>query len=248
MIRTILKLISVLIILPLTLFVVYKHLDAEGFFRLQKIDIIIKSDKDSSVAYLQPWIEKLDVQLEKFKNTSIAELDLKKIYKDASDINWIQQILITRQWPSALKVEIVPQKIKFLYMSKKGFLIPVMEDGRFLDPINPSLAPDVAILSGDVFIDRPELRSKAIQILDEIPDKGIFSPTNISEIKYETKEGFWLSLVKTGIQVKMGEDQFVVKGARVNQVLEYLDTNDFKARVIDATLSQKVLVRLRKGP
>ena len=248
MIRTILKLISVLIILPLTLFVVYQHLNAEGFFRLQKINIIIKSEKDSSVSYLQPWIEKLEMQLAKFKGASIAELDLKKVYQDTADINWIQQILITRQWPSSLKVEIVPQKIKFLFMSKKGFLIPVMEDGRFLDAINPAMAPDVAILNGDVFVDRPDLRSKAIQILDDIPDKGIFSPTNISEIKYETKEGFWLSLVKSGIQVKMGEDQFVVKGARVNQVLEYLDTNDFKARVIDATLSQKVLVRLRKGP
>ncbi len=236
------------IVLPLTLFLVYQHLNADGFFRLQKINIVIKSDKDSSVSYLQPWIEKLDLQLEKFKNTSIAELDLNKVYKDTSDINWIQQILITRQWPSSLKVEIVPQKIKFLFMSKKGLLIPVMEDGKFLDPINPSMAPDVAVLNGDVFVDRPELRTKAIQILDEIPDKGIFSPTNISEIKYENKEGFWLSLVKSGIQVKIGEDQFVVKGARVNQVLEYLDTNDFKARVIDATLSQKVLVRLRKGP
>ena len=46
----------------------------------------------------------------------------------------------------------------------------------------------------------------------------------------------------------MGDDQFIVKGARVNQVLEYLESNEFKARVIDATLSQKVLVRLRKGP
>jgi cell division protein FtsQ len=198
-IRTILKLISVFILIPLTLFIVYQHLNAEGFFRLQKINIIIKSDKDSSVAYLQPWIEKLDVQLDKFKNTSIAELDLQKVYKDTSGINWIQQILITRQWPSSLKVEIVPQRIKFLYINKKGLLFPVMEDGRFLDPINPSMAPDVAVLSGDIFVERPDLRTKAIQILEEIPDKGIFSPTNISEIKYENKEGFYVQVLGDGI-------------------------------------------------
>ncbi len=57
-----------------------------------------------------------------------------------------------------------------------------------------------------------------------------------------------MTMIKTGIQVKMGEDQVSLKSARVAQVVDYLETRQFDARVIDANLSKKVLVRLRKDP
>ena len=43
---------------------------------------------------------------------------------------------------------------------------------------------------------------------------------------------------------KYGEDQFEIKSSRVSQVIDYLENRDLKARVIDANLSKKVLVRL----
>jgi cell division protein FtsQ len=57
-----------------------------------------------------------------------------------------------------------------------------------------------------------------------------------------------MTLIKTGVRVKMGEDQMALKAARVSQVVDYLETRQFDARVIDANLSKKVLVRLRKDP
>jgi cell division protein FtsQ len=39
-----------------------------------------------------------------------------------------------------------------------------------------------------------------------------------------------------------------LKAARVAQVIEYMETRQLEARVIDANLSKKVLVRLRKDP
>ena len=39
-----------------------------------------------------------------------------------------------------------------------------------------------------------------------------------------------------------------IKAQRVSQVLEYMETRQLEARVIDANLSKKVLVRLRKDP
>lgn len=248
MLRIFLKLTSIFIILPLVAFTIYSQLENEGFFDLQKINVVVKSPEKTTPAYLHPMIEKIEDQLHQFRGTSMLKMDLQKIYQNLFALNWIQHVQLVREWPSTLRIEITPQNIKFLYMNKKGLLIPVMADGRLLEPINPATAPDVALLNGEVFFENPQLRLKVIEMLDEIPEKGPLSPENISEIKYEAKDGFWISLVKSGIQVKMGDDQFIVKGARVNQVLEYLESNEFKARVIDATLSQKVLVRLRKGP
>ncbi len=251
MLKIFLKFISFIVIFPLVGFVIYRQLEGEGFFQLKKIEIAIRAADNSPMAtppYVTPLIEKISDQLTNLKGTSIIKLNMQKISQNLFSMNWIQHVQLVREWPSTLRVEIVPQEIKFLYMNKKGQLFPVMADGKLSEPIAPALAPDVAVLQGEIFSDDLSLRSKVITMLEEIPDKGPFSPQNISEVKYESKDGFWVSLIKTGIQVKMGEDQFVIKGARVNQVLEYLNTNEFKARVIDATLSQKVLVRLRKGP
>ncbi len=55
-----------------------------------------------------------------------------------------------------------------------------------------------------------------------------------------------MTLIRTGVRVKIGEDQVALKAARVSQVVDYLDAKQFDARVIDANLSKKVLVRLRK--
>jgi cell division protein FtsQ len=55
-------------------------------------------------------------------------------------------------------------------------------------------------------------------------------------------------VAKSNIKIKLGEDQFAVKSARVSQVMDYLEKRDLKARVIDANLSKKVLVRLQQSP
>ena len=121
-------------------------------------------------------------------------------------------------------------------------------DGNFLDTIETRQAPDVALLEGEIFLKKPELRKKAVEVLAELPEEGSFSQKSISEVRYDTKEGFWMTLIKSGIQVKIGEDKVGLKAARVSQVVDYLDSRQFEARVIDANLSKKVLVRLRKDP
>ena len=55
-------------------------------------------------------------------------------------------------------------------------------------------------------------------------------------------------MTQSGLRVKVGEDRVRTKSFRISQVLDYLDSRKFQARVIDANLSQKVLVRLRKEP
>ena len=67
-------------------------------------------------------------------------------------------------------------------------------------------------------------------------------------MSYKEKEGFWLTLIRSGVEVRIGEELVPLKSARVSQVLDYLKSHQFEARVIDADLSQKVLVRLRKDP
>ena len=54
--------------------------------------------------------------------------------------------------------------------------------------------------------------------------------------------------MSSGMRVNLGDDEVLKKSLRVSQVLNYVDEHQLDARVIDANLSKKVLVRLRKGP
>jgi hypothetical protein len=57
-----------------------------------------------------------------------------------------------------------------------------------------------------------------------------------------------MTLIQPAVQVVLGEDSLNTKVERVAQVLNYLSAEQIKGRVIDASFSKKVLVRLRKGP
>jgi cell division protein FtsQ len=145
-------------------------------------------------------------------------------------------------------VRIIPKDIGLLFVSRKGELYPLVTDGTFLPPILSQQAPDVALLEGEGFFKSVEMRKKALQLISEVPHDGRFSKKNISQIGYDPKEGFWVTLLQSGLRVKLGEEQFATKAARISQVIEYMDARQLEARVIDANLSKKVLVRLRKDP
>jgi cell division protein FtsQ len=117
-----------------------------------------------------------------------------------------------------------------------------------LESVSQKAAPDVALIQGDIFEKNLDVRQRAVKTIDEIPHTGKFSQKNISELRFDPKQGFWATLIGTGMRVKLGEEQISLKSARVSQVIEYMETRQLEARVIDANLSKKVLVRLRKDP
>ena len=199
-------------------------------------------------SYLKPLVAELDQQLEANRGLSLWKLDLAKISEQALQKPWIESLAISRSWPSRLNLRILPKDVKLLYVSSSGELYPIVEGGIMLPSVTPKTSPDVTLLQGEEFEKNLELRKKAVKAIQEIPVTGKFSQRNISELRYDAKEGFWATLIQSGLRVKMGEDQFSLKSARVSQVIEYMESRQLEARVIDANLSKKVLVRLRKGP
>jgi cell division protein FtsQ len=121
-------------------------------------------------------------------------------------------------------------------------------NGELLSAVTTQAAPDVPILVGEMMEKNLELRKRSVQILGEIPEEGSFSRKAISDLHFHPKEGFWVRLVNNKIHVNLGEDGMRMKSRRVSEVLDYINTHNFQARVIDANLSKKVLVRLRKDP
>lgn len=245
--KLIFKLFIAIVFIPSSVAGAIYWLDRTGFFNLDHIEVTIESGRLNS-QFLQPLVADLDKELEKYRGQSLWDLNISKISQQLQAMNWIETNSLSRSWPTRLNVRVIPKDVKLLYLSKNGEMKPIVQDGSFLSPVTTKSAPDVALLEGEVFEKNLEMRQKAVQAISEIPTIGKFSQQNISELRFDSKEGFWATLIQSGIKVKMGEENIPLKAARISQVLEYMETRELEARVIDANLSKKVLVRLRKDP
>lgn len=246
--KLVLKLIFGFVVIPAVLAGTLFYLNKNGFFNIQKIEVVLENPTSGQEQFLKPNVDQLEATLAKYKGISLWNIKLKNISKEAKDCDWIERAMISRSWPATLSLKIVPYEVKLLYMAKAGKLVPIIKDGSFLNPVEAKQAPDVALLQGESFANKNELRKKAVDVIEQIPAEGSFSRKTISEIRYDGKEGFWMTMIKTGVQVKIGDDQVALKANRVSKVVDYLENRQFDARVIDANLSKKVLVRLRKDP
>ncbi len=246
--KLILKIAIIFVILPGGSIGFIYYLNKSGFFNISEVRVSVEGAAASQQNYLHPKVERLEKKFSRYRGLSLWSVSLKNFSQQVRDELWIESVNIKRSWPNTLSVVVKPHEIKLLLLAKNGVLFPIIEDGNILDPIDSRKAPDVAILEGEPFSKSKELRQRAVTIMKEIPEEGSFSRNRISEVRFDTKEGFWMTLIKTGIHVKMGEEQIALKASRVSRVVDYLETHQFEARVIDANLSKKVLVRLRKDP
>ncbi len=247
--KLILKLFVAFIAVPSVVAGSMYWLNENGFFNISEVEIIHDGSRTQNQQnFYAPLVEKMAKEMELFRGQSLWSVNLSQVVAILNSQNWIAIHSISRSWPSTLQVKIQPYDVKLVYLGKNGKYFPIIEDGSFLESVDSRQAPDVTLLDGEIFLQKKELRTKAVNVIKEIPTEGSFSKKTISEMRYDPKEGFSVMMMKTGIQVKIGEDQVALKSARVSQVVDYLETRDIDARVIDANLSKKVLVRLRKDP
>lgn len=260
--KLILSVIFGFVVVPAVIGGTFYSLDQNGFFNLDNINITIGEELSplpeeakleeerlkSFANYFAPLKAEISEEIMRYKSMSLWELNLEMIARNISSREWIDQVYLSRRWPSQIEVRIIPKQIKLLYMEKTGKLLPIVANGEFLSAVNAKQAPDVALLNGEMFFQNKVMRKKAVDVISQVPHQGKFSAKTISELRYDKKEGFWMTLIQSGIKVKVGEEGIPLKAARVSQVLEYMNDRQLDARVIDANLSKKVLVRLRKDP
>jgi cell division protein FtsQ len=227
---------------------VFFSLNQNGYFNLTEIPFEFSevSALEHSNYFAMRVVEAQQL-LEPFRGQPIWKLDMQDISAHLKKLAWVEEFQVTRRWPTQLLVSVKPKPIRFLLQAKSGFH-PVVGDGDVLPAVDGKTIPDVALLQLRKNQSEKKLLKSAVNLIKEIPREGRFSQKTIAEIHYEEKDGFWIRMMKENVRVRMGEEQFAVKSARVSQVLEYVDSRQLQTRVIDADLSKKVLVKLRKGP
>jgi cell division protein FtsQ len=234
-------------VLPLLIVIPIRSLDQQGYFKLKNIQLVLV-DQTANKNYYSNLAKQTEQQLNVFLSKSLFEVDLGQMAKMISSEKWIEDFEIQREWPDSIKVKVNANELVMLYWNEKNDIYPIFSNNEMLDKLNKKDLPDAIHTYDKKIANQKELRKKVIDVIQKLPEKGPLSPKMIAEVGFDSKAGYWFQLIKKDLRVKMGEEKMELKSERVSNVIEYLETKQIDARVIDANLSQKVLVRLRKDP
>ena len=222
-----------------------------GFFEVREIPVeVMRPSQDPKLdARSETRLrERVAERLKPFLGRRIWDVDLGAMRAQVAGDEWVRTVRIARAFPNDVRVTVSAKNPELLLVGADGRLRPIADDGSLLNAISPTLLPDVPIVRGPGFVESLALRQRAVEFARTLPERGPLSKKNIAEIVYTPAEGYALALATSRAEVRLGEERTPLKIARAAQVLEYLNANQLKGRVIDASFSKKVLVRLRKGP
>jgi cell division septal protein FtsQ len=223
-----------------------------GLFVVQTIPVEIVGEAPNAQAniFAGPRGLKTRTQaaLKPFAPKKIWDVHLSEIKATVMRDEWVKDVLISRILPNTILVKIVPKATAVVLVGPKGELWPVTEDGTKLATLPADSLPDSPLLRGDVFAGDITKRKEAIQFALNLPAQGAINQKNVSEIFWSKEDGYSLMLMQPKVEVKLGSDALDTKVARAGQVMNYMSAHQLSGKMIDASFSKKVLVRLRKGP
>lgn len=250
------KLTAAFVLFPLALFFSVYSLEQQGFFKIDKVEIKVNT-LTSQKSYITSKVKQLQTKLDGVKGISLWKAPLSQISKMLKEEKWIKEFQISRAWPSGIELIIHPDDVTILVLSQDGLqksdsepsvIRPITKSGRVLEKIKTNSAPSAIVTHDSSFLSSEKVRNGAINVINALPETGNMSAARVSEIGYDKKEGYWIKLLHSETKVNFGEEQFEIKSTRISQVIDYLESRNLKARVIDANLSKKVLVRLQQNP
>jgi cell division septal protein FtsQ len=215
--------------------------------RIEAVQIDIAKDSNQDLLF-QRIRQSLTQQFKPFEGRYFWQVPLKTVYEITSRDKRVKSASVYREFPSRLRIEIEPHTPVLAYLGRDGRMYPVATDATLLPALPVADVPDMPILRGDELNDEPELREKALALLQSFPDDGLMAKSKVSEIIHTKKDGFKVFVSGAVAVVQMGDTDFGPKVSRVQKVLSYLDSRNIKGRVIDARFSKKVVVRVRKAP
>ncbi len=185
-------------------------------------------------------------KLSPWRGQWLWKANLRDIHQMVLSDQRVQTANVSRAFPNRIRISVVPHRAIFGLLDTKGRVHPISSDGTILPSVSTAEVLDYPLLRGLQFFDSHELRLEATELFKTLPEEGVFSQENLSEVRYSPREGFKLYLIKPEIQVLVGEAQLGPKTSRVEQVLRYLESRNVKGRIVDARMAGKVVVKVRE--
>lgn len=238
------RLFLLLLLLPVGIMGSLALLHSEGFFSIKEIHLSLADEEVMPLWLNNKWSE-FGKDMEVWRDRDLWTIQLGEVTSKLGSYPWVKEAMVSKSWPNTLHIQVRYKDLVAFAKTPKGRLIPLLSDGSRLNFDAISTNVSLPLLSTNISVDDTERVREALLFISRAPKT---LGDRISEIGFDPKEGYWTLILPFGARIKWGFEATDKKISRVQKVLEYLDSRDLRARVIDANLSKKVVVRLRKDP
>jgi cell division septal protein FtsQ len=237
----------ILILLPIVMVVSlgwYLRSEKE-FFAIKDLDINFElaTEQEALLLSLRPELEN---KMKSVKGQNIWSFGLRQFRDELLSHPWIREVEISRQFPDSIQALIHMQPVSVVYIDGRNRLFPILDSGVRMPQVKASLVPLVPLLRNQKILQDSKQLHSMLKLFNEIPFVGAFAKSNIEAVDFDPVAGLTLTLLKDSVQVHLGQESIPTKVLQVFRVLDYLESQKIKARVIDASFPKKVLVRPRK--
>lgn len=215
------------------------------YFIVDETPVEIEFDENHEVI-LDLLKSKIEPQIKALKGVNIWQTQLSAIQNSLLGNEWVEKVVVQRKLPNKIHIKLDLESIAFLYMDQQNKIHPITKSGKVLSVIPSTITPIAPILRNSKVSKNLELRTQLINLLSEVPNIDALKIENIAEVDFQPVTGLTLELINERATVHLGSQDIQTKGLQVLRVTDYLKSQKQKARVIDASFSKKVLVRLRK--
>ncbi len=140
--------------------------------------------------------------------------DLKTIRDRALELSWVDRVVVSRAWPNAIRVRIMPQNA----IARWGTGRLLSDSGEVFSEVTPSAHPNLPLLHGPVSHSKMMMRR-----YNEI--NQLFLPVGIRlKELYLTERMTWFMQFDSGLRIIVDQDQTMSKLQR----LSHLAKSDLK--------------------
>ncbi len=208
------------------------------------VSVVYEGSQKAMVQALKPrWVE----ELLSLRGKNIWNISLPELQKKILENDWVGKVELRRHFPNQISTIIHLKDIAILFVGRKNKIFAITGKGEKLGPVEPTLVPVVPVLYNVRIAEDPELLGRLLGMMEAVPDFGVLKTENIASIDLKPMTGLQLNLIDSKVTVYLGEKNISIKGLQVLRVTDYLKSQNQKARIIDASFTKKVLVRLHGG-
>lgn len=211
-----------------------------GYFQLRELSVTLTDE--APVSY-QVYAEATRVELQKLLGKDIWSLDLKELEKDLRQREWIEDIVLLRQFPDRLSVRVKGQQPIALILDRKGQVRPMAVTAQILPSIRADQVPDLPVIQDRRIEGSLEIRTRIAKLLLELPKEGRLTLRTVDSISMGRSGQILIHHRSNKSSIHLGESEILLRSARVARVLDYLDHNQIGWKEINADFQKKVVVK-----
>lgn len=177
----------------------------------------------------------------------IFNVDLDSVQERVADMPYVLEARVARIFPSTVQIKVV-EKQPIALLNDRGTL-PVDEEGTLMPRLKAGTKLDVPIISGIHLARRsahaklPETALPLLEFMRELNKADAVLYQQVSEFHIDHKMNLTLFLMREGVPVYLGRQEWHEKCDRLQTVLKQLEMRAERVAAIDLRFENQVVTK-----